>query len=127
MMKIKKNELNRVIAIIIILVFAVFFIIEKYEELQLFKNNRYTTGKIIDSRSTPRIGQKVVFSYYVNGREYTSFDLIELDRQVTVDELFFVKFDPSNPDNSEILLDHPVPDRLKKDVPPDGWKELPEK
>jgi hypothetical protein len=41
-----------------------------------------------------------------------------------VNKRFFVAFSPSNPMNSKILLDKPVPNELKQ-APLEGWTEIP--
>ena len=118
----KKNKKNILIGGVFILAVLIFAIIENYESNKLIKgNNNFTIGKYTESKAA----KGAILYYYtfkVNDKWYQKAQ--ETGNKGKKGKLYFVIYNPTNPDKSRLLMNIPVPDSIKE-APKNGWKELP--
>lgn len=122
-----KRTLN-IAGISFLILFLVLVITKFYiDRYKLENENRITVGYVFDVvQLYGRSGYSLYFNYTVNGKKYEK-DLTVYKNQnpeSLLNKRFFVSFYPPNPNNSQILLNEPVPDQLKE-VPLDGWEKIP--
>jgi len=127
-MKISKKDIK--IFFLGFLGFVVLCLIILYSQNRRFddliKKGWYTIaiGKEIEKRRT---GWEFIYNYKVNNEEYNGSIIFNLgDSGMTVGGIYFVVFDPKNPDK-KMLIKHPaVPAEINLDsIPSEGWSELP--
>jgi len=95
----------------------------KRKERELVEDSRYTIGYAYKWRSQYRSGSDIYYSYQVNGVDFHTRQYSGISQRKLTGRRYFVKYYPPNPQNSRLLLEHPVPDWLK--APPNGWAEMP--
>ncbi len=92
----------------------------------LKKNGWYTigVGKEIEKRRT---GWAFKYNYKVNKENYEGVINFGLgDSGMTVGGIYFVMFDPKNPDKKMLIKYPAVPAEINLDsIPEEGWAELP--
>ena len=119
-----KKKINLIGVIIFSFIIISLVIKNVIENHSLNENSNYTVGKIKGIEPNIKSGYRIIFIYYVQGKKYEAFAGIYKKNKSMIGTRYYVKFSPSNPKNCKILLDKPVPDRIK-DIPPDGWKCIP--
>lgn len=119
------DQNNHTFPIVILLLFLVFvFGSSLIDSYRLNQNNRYTIGVIL--KITPDIDSGPEATYYirVNGDYSERFISTSTKRHIKVGQRYFVRFEPDNISNTELLINKPVPDSIQV-APPDGWAKLP--
>lgn len=81
-------------------------------------------GKEIEKRRT---GWEFIYNYKVKSKEYDGSIIFNFgDLGMTVGGIYFVVFDPKNPDKKMLIKYPPVPAKINLDsIPAEGWSELP--
>jgi len=113
------------------LVCVIGFMVFKYydgneKEKKLEANHRYTIA-VLTRYSSSTFGEKLFFSYDVQGRQIKNRE----NQSLTKEEFnklkefrYYVMYWPQEPDVCVLFLNLPVPDSIKN-IPPDGWKKIP--
>ncbi|MBK6483396.1 MAG: hypothetical protein KBF75_14460 [Saprospiraceae bacterium] len=90
---------------------------------KLESDSKYTIGLVTES-NTRSFRYYYYFDYNVDGIQYSGLATPHSYKPSQVmGKRFYVRYYPPNPDNSEILFDHPVSDSVH--APPEGWGKLP--
>jgi hypothetical protein len=121
------NSRTLKIAGISFLILLLLLVITKYyvDRYKLENENRITIGNVDNYIELfGRSGYDLYFSYTVNGNEYEKVHTVYENPKSLINKRFFVVFHPSNPKNSEILLNTPVPIELEE-APYRGWERIP--
>ena len=120
------NKTLKTVGISLLFLFIAFVIAKYYfDKNSLKKEYRVTIGNVYDYETLTRSGYDLYFNYSVNSKQYESDYIIYNNPKNFINRRFFVAFSPSNPKNSKILLEKPVPTRLKQ-APLEGWEKIPE-
>lgn len=126
----KISKLNIKVFLFSILGFCLLGFIIIYTQNRKFDNlidsGRYTigVGEKIEKRRT---GWDFKYIYKINNLEYEGSVVLSVgDSGMTVGGIYFVVFDPQNPDKKMLIKYPPVPAEINLDsIPPEGWSELP--
>lgn len=120
------NKTLKTVGISLLFLLIVLVMVKYYiDKNSLKKEYRVTIGNVYDYETLTRSGYDLYFNYSVNGEEYVSDYIVYNNPKNFVNRRFFVAFSPSNPKNSKILLEKPVPIELKQS-PLAGWERIPE-
>ncbi len=123
-MKKRNSTFNAIVVAFFLLLagYGTYNTLKDKKELDL--SHRYTVGKVIKHMYLARSSQQVYYTFEFNEVKYESMTTGgQLEN--TVGKFYLVKFNPDNPDNSEILLKHEVPSKVKP--PTQGWDKFPAK
>lgn len=94
-------------------------ILDKY---YLSKNYRYTITRKVSYGAPSKTGATRRYTFVVNSKTYAGFTSSYLD----TDSTYFVKYYPPNPERNQATLVVANENDIKN-LPPDGYKELPHK
>ncbi|MDT8415359.1 MAG: hypothetical protein RQ735_08260 [Flavobacteriaceae bacterium] len=97
-------------------------IIKKYQDINLIENDSYTIGIII--RKTYSKASDMEYLYYYKGQKFKTTGYSGDKKKRKVGGRYFVIFNQKWAKNSELFVQLPVPDSIKK-VPYGGWDKLP--
>lgn len=127
-MKIKKKEIK--IFLFSFLGFCILGFIILYTQNRKFDNllesGRYTVG-VGEKIEKRRTGWEFKYSYEVNNMEYEGSVVLSMGESgMTVGGIYFVVFDPKNPDKKMLIQYPSVPAEINlESTPAEGWSELP--
>jgi hypothetical protein len=96
-----------------------------WKNYQIKHNARYTIGVTQRRVLTAKSGFEIDYIFYVNGHQHegSGYDVKKYNIQYPGSR-YIVKYSYRFPSQSEILWNLPIPDSIKN-VPPDGWIEIP--
>jgi len=119
---------NVIVSVGIVVVILFWFVIPLIQDIRrgnrLLSDGIYTIGKIErfydDHHSSPSVKYKFIYK----GKSYEDFTAVEFINKKLIGKRFYVLFLGDYPSKSRILLDKPVPNKVKES-PYNGWQELP--
>lgn len=119
-----KKILN--IAGIIFFIVIITMVILKYffNKDTLEKNHKYSVC-VVTRFEGVKGGFSVGYTFNVDHSENIVSEIVQEGNKSVIGKRFYVMFYPSNPKNSKVLLNKPVPDSIKE-APPEGWDKIPE-
>ncbi len=119
------NKILKTIGISLLFLLIALVIAKYYFDKNSLKNEyRITIGNVYNYEILTRSGYDLYFNYSVNGKKYKADYIIYNNPKSFINRRFFVAFLPSNPENSKIILEKPVPPSLKQ-APLEGWGKIP--
>lgn len=120
----KKYQINIIVACICILCW---YCLSRYQtNNDLESKYKYTVASILKFE-VPLDGEDEAFlDYYVSGNRYKAiFTIVYYKRDsYKIGSRLFIKYLPSDPSISELILDINVPDTLRT-IPINGWDSIP--
>jgi hypothetical protein len=118
------KKINRIGIFLMFLVIVIIGIYLYLRQNKLENNHRYSIGTVTHFEAQ-RGSFGVDFKYKISDIEYNEGSTVNFKYSNIIGKRFYIKYYPSNPKNSEILLDLPVCDSIKE-APLNGWDKLPE-
>lgn len=121
----RKFKIIGTTALIAVLLTIAFIFIQDKKELR--DNHKFTVGTPIRYDVNSNTGNDMVYVYTIDNVRYSqSFPCSDFHGgcRTLINKHFYVMFNPDNPQNSELLLDFPVPDSITK-APTEGWNKIP--
>lgn len=118
----KKNKKNVIIGALFIICVLIFAMIESHSVNQLMQKGNFTIGKYTEWKVGGRGGILHYYIFKVNDKLYEAGQQTGNDAETG--HLYFVIFNPADPNESRLLMNIPVPDSIRK-VPKNGWSHLP--
>ncbi|MDR0605080.1 MAG: hypothetical protein LBG80_12325 [Bacteroidales bacterium] len=95
-----------------------------YNYYPVNKYGIYTVGTVTDVKRTGgRVGPSCFFYFYYKGKRYEGSNPTNLKKK-DIGKRFYVQFLKDNPNRCGLEDNKPVPDCIKE-VPPEGWAEIP--
>lgn len=117
----KNNKRNILTGGVFILFGLIIIIYKNHNNSQLIKEGNFTIGKYVNSKVI-KGGTLHYYIFKVKDKKYKKGQ--QTGNKGKKGKLYFVIFNPKNPTQSRLLMNIPVPDTIKE-IPENGWKELP--
>lgn len=115
---------NKIFAFVVITIIILGIVKITSDKKKLDEESRITIG-VIFKYDYYRFRYWYYYSYSVSGVSYIhSIRSEEFKPSEVMNKRFYVSFYPDNPQNSEILINKPVPDTMNT-VPLEGWLSIP--
>ena len=109
-------------AVVALLVFGLIYIYA-FNRIQMFGEYKYCIGEVSSSEVHHK-STSVHYKYTVSYKDYFGIRMLYIRYVNLAGKRFFVKYEVGRSENSEILLNQPVPDNIQNS-PIDGWTEIP--
>lgn len=113
------------LSLIIFFLFLIPFIKDINQERRLDKEGVYTVGEILNIVDDHHASPSVKYRFNYENKPYEDFSSISKFDKALISQRYFVIVLPDAPSMTRMLLDKPVPKRIKG-APSAGWKTLPE-
>ena len=121
-MKVKLSGRDKGLAIFLLLLFSVLIPIYLFRTMKLKKSGVYVIAKLDNVRPAGNRGANYYYTFMYNGKSYKC----HIGANTRLDTLVFVLVYSKDPSICKILPYDKIPSCLGlKDVPTNGWKDLP--
>ncbi|MBL7875802.1 MAG: hypothetical protein JNL53_09060 [Cyclobacteriaceae bacterium] len=117
------KKIKYIISIVLGITLIVLLIVITKQRIELAYGGRYTIA-VTDGLIRSSGGNRVKFYFEVLGQQYVGEHKQLKYNPETSGGRYFLKYLPHDPKINNILWDKPVPSQLKE-VPVEGWKEIP--
>jgi hypothetical protein len=103
--KSKRNRLIKIIGITIFFLSIGIIVLNDFiKHKKLEKDHLYTIGKVYDYHVLSQSGSDIYYEFYVDSARFEGTASVYDNPKNYLNKKYQIKYNPKNPDNSEILL-----------------------